>query len=79
MQEAAMLGLRVRKGTVRFGRDGQSAMKRKAVVWSHDLAKIVCRYMYMFMSVCAYSIYIYLCEWRIAIRRGILSQSGNCW
>ena len=34
-----MLGLRVRKGTMRFGRDGQSAMKRKAVVWSHDLAK----------------------------------------
>ena len=33
-----MLGLRVRKGTVRFGRDGQSDMKRKAVVWSHDRA-----------------------------------------
>ena len=41
--------------------------------------KIVCWYMYMLMSVCAYNIYIYLYEWRIAIRRGILSQSGNCW
>ena len=39
MQEAEMLGLRVRKGTMRFGRDGQSDMERKAVIWSHDRAK----------------------------------------
>ena len=66
------MGLRVRKEMVRFGRDDrQSAMKQKAVVWSHDLVKIVCWYVCMFVSVCAYSIYIYLCEWRIAIIRGI--------
>ena len=34
-----MLGLRVRKGTMRFGRDVQSDMERKAVIWSHDRAK----------------------------------------